>query len=121
MLRDERIEIQSTWEPNENGGSDWRGIDRQLRRIAKQRAGLDEEEARWLRDAERHRIWRELGHSTALEYLEEVFGYAPRTALERLRVARSLGELTEIERGLRRGELSYSAARELTRVATPAT
>ena len=30
------------------GRDDWREADRQLRRIAKRRAGLDAEEARWL-------------------------------------------------------------------------
>lgn len=96
-------------------------IDRQLRAIAKRRAGLEVEEARWLRAAERLRIWRKLGYSSALEYLEEVFGYAPRTAKDRLRVARELGTLPALEAELRTGGLPYSAARELTRVMTPAT
>ena len=91
-------------------------IDRELRRIAKQKAGLDVDEARWLREAEQLHIWPALGFSTALEYLEEVFGYAPRTANDRLRVAKALAELPELEAVLRDGELPYSAARELTRV-----
>jgi len=95
-----------------------KGIDRELRRIAKHRAGLDVDEARWLRVAERFRIWRTLGFSSGLEYLEEVFGYGPRTANDRLRVAKELGDLPELETALRDGELSYSAARELTRVMT---
>ena len=95
-----------------------REVDRELRRIAKQRTGLDAEEARWLREAERHLIWRNLGFSTALEYLEDVFGYAPRTALERLRVAKELGDLPQLEAELASGALPYSAARELSRVMT---
>ena len=98
-----------------------REIDRELRRIAKQRAGLDCQEARWLREADRHQIWRVLGFSTALEYLEDVFGYAPRTALERLRVAKELGELPQLEAELASGALPYSAAKELSRVMTPET
>ncbi len=98
-----------------------RQIDRELRQIAKQRAGLDVEEARWLREAERHQIWRKLGFSTALEYLEDVFGYAPRTAMERLRVAKELGELPQLEAELASGALPYSAAKELSRVMTPTT
>jgi hypothetical protein len=66
-------------------------------------------------------VWRRLGFSTALEYLEDVFGYAPRTAMERLRVARELGELPQLEAELRSGGLAWSAAKELTRVMTPAT
>ncbi len=98
-----------------------REIDRELRAIARQKSRLEVDEARWLREAERHRIWRKLGFSTALEYLEDVFGYAPRTAKDRLRVAKELAELPELEAELRDGTLPYSAARELTRVMTRAT
>jgi 5-methylcytosine-specific restriction endonuclease McrA len=96
-------------------------IDRQLRRLAKQRAGLDAEESRWLRRAEEQDSWRALGYVHALEYLEEVFGYAPRTAQEKLRVARELGSLPAMEAELESGNLPYSIVRELTRVATPQT
>ncbi len=150
MLRDEGVVVESTWSvmdavvrcgwamraretgaaservrevgaANERNATDYREIDRQLRRIAKRKAGLDIEEAQWLREAEKQRIWRNLGYSTALEYLEDVFGYAPRTAMERLRVAKELGELPALEAAVREGELPYSAARELTRVMTPET
>ena len=96
-------------------------IDGELRRLARLRAGHDADEAVSLRDAQRHQSWRYLGFSSAFEYLEDIFGYAPRTARERLRVAEELGELPAIEAALRDGALSYSAARELTRVATPDT
>ncbi|HEU4613504.1 MAG TPA: HNH endonuclease, partial [Kofleriaceae bacterium] len=102
-------------------GASYREIDRQLRRLAKRRAALDSEEARWLREADAQQIWKKLGFSTALEYLEDVFGYAPRTALERLRVAKELGRLKELDASLADGELTYGAARELSRVMTPAT
>src|SRR4051812_1147523 len=66
-------------------------------------------------------IWRALGYVHALEYLEEVFGHAPRTAQERLRVARELGRLPALEAELDRGDMAYSIVRALTRVATPET
>lgn len=56
-----------------------------------------------------------------LDYLERVLGYAPRTAQDRLRVARALGDLPRLTAALTAGELPFSAGRELTRVATPAT
>ncbi|HEY5944714.1 MAG TPA: HNH endonuclease signature motif containing protein [Kofleriaceae bacterium] len=96
----------------------YREIDHQLRSIAKKKAGLEIEEAKWLREAERLRVWRKLGFSTALEYLEDVFGYAPRTAMERLRVAKELGELDALEAEVRDGVLPWSAAKELSRVMT---
>ena len=99
----------------------WVPVDAALRRIAQRRAALDAEEARWLREAEALQIWRPLGMVNALDYMERVLGYAPRAAQERLRVARSLGELPALTAALARGALPFSAVRELTRVATPAT
>jgi Holliday junction resolvasome RuvABC DNA-binding subunit len=121
MLRDEAIEVAPTWAQDHQTSASYREIDKQLRRIAKKRAALDVEEARWLREAERQRIWRKLGFSTALEYLEDVFGHTPRTAMERLRVAKELGELPGLEAALASAALPWSAARELSRVMTPAT
>jgi hypothetical protein len=99
----------------------WHVVDRALRTIAQRRAGLDAEEARWLREAEALEIWRPLGMVSALDYMERVLGYAPRTAQDRLRVARALGALPRLTAALASGALVFSAVRELTRVATHAT
>ena len=53
----------------------WRVIDRALRSLAKQRAGLDAEEARWIRQAEAAQIWRPLGMVNLLDYLERACGF----------------------------------------------
>ena len=100
---------------------DWRAVDRALRAIRHSRATLDAEEMHWLREAEALQIWRPLGMVSALDYLERALGYAPRTAQDRLRVARALGSLPRLTAALASGELTFSAVRELTRVATPAT
>ncbi|MEO8703100.1 MAG: DUF222 domain-containing protein [Kofleriaceae bacterium] len=92
-----------------------------MRDLALRRAKLDAEEARWLREAERLQIWRPLGMVSALDYLERVLGHTPHVANERLRVARALGELPVLTDAFARGVFPYSAIRELTRVATPAT
>jgi len=99
----------------------WRTVDRALRDISVRRAALDADEARWLREAEALQIWRPLGMVSALDYLERVLGYAPRTAQDRLRVARALGALPRLTAALAGGALPFSAVRELTRVATPPT
>ena len=96
-------------------------IDLALRSIAKRRAALDAEEARWLREAEVAHIWKPLGMVSMLDYLERALGYTPRVALERLRVARALAELPVLTEALAAGALPFSALRELTRVAVPAT
>src|ERR1044071_3879415 len=107
--------------PPRNAGLDWKAVDRALRSIRQRRAALDAEEARWLREAEALQIWRPLGMVSALDYLERILGYAPRTAQDRLRVARALGNLPRLTTALAGDELTFSGVRELTRVATPAT
>ena len=100
---------------------DWREADRNLRANARQRAALDAVEAYWLREAERLRIWTPLGMVSMVDYMERVLGHAPRTAQDRLRVARALAALPELTAALAQGALSFSAIKELVRVATPDT
>ena len=117
------IEAVPTWasENKYEAQTDWQSVDRALRTIAQRRAALDADEARWLREAEAIQIWRPLGMVSALDYMERVLGYGPRVAQDRLRVARALGTLPQLTAALAHGELPFSAIRELTRVATPAT
>jgi HNH endonuclease/RuvA, C-terminal domain len=119
----DEAEAAPTWAPAQGpeANPDWHTVDRALRAIAQRRAALDADEAAWLRQAEALQIWRPLGMVSAIDYLERVLGYAPRTAQDRLRVARALGSLPQLTAALTRGELGFSAVRELTRVATPAT
>ncbi|MEO7736199.1 MAG: HNH endonuclease signature motif containing protein [Kofleriaceae bacterium] len=134
MLREEAVETRARdarrfeqptgapeGAPKAAGSIDWQSVDRELRRIAVCRAGLDAEEMRWLREAEALQIWREYGMVSALDYMERVLHYGPRAAQDRLRVARALGTLPVLTAALAHGELSFSAVRELTRVATPTT
>ena len=108
-------------EPQRDDATDWQRVDRALRSLARRRAGLDADEARWLREAEACRLWRHLGMVSAIDYMERILGYGPRTAQDRLRVARALGTLPLLTEALATGELPLTALRELTRVATPVT
>ena len=120
MLRDESNDNgEYSWATNVHGG--WREVDRELRSIAKRQSGLDAELMAALREAERVRLWHHLGHVSMMSYLEHVFGYSPKVAQERLRVARKLESLPELTAALASHELPFSSVRELTRVATPAT
>jgi hypothetical protein len=117
------VEAAPTWAPETKceTGTDWKSVDRALRTIARRRAVLDADEARWLREAEALQIWRPLGMVSAIDYMERVLGYGPRVAQDRLRVARALGTLPQLTAALAHGDLPFSAIRELTRVATPTT
>src|SRR3954464_10159892 len=104
-----------------NAKDAWVEIDEELRGNAKRRSGLDAHEMYWLREAERVQIWRPFGMVSMLDYMDRVLGHTPETARKRLRVARALADLPLVSAALERGELTFSAVRELTRVATGAT
>jgi hypothetical protein len=103
------------------GEASWRGIDRELRRVARAQAALDAEELRLLALAQEIELHRELGMASMLEYVERVLGHGPKVGHERLRVARELKELPRTRAALERGEVSFSAVRELSRKVTAQT
>ena len=61
------------------------------------------------------------GFLTCAHWLTWRIGLAPGAARERVRVARALGDLPLMSEAMRRGALSYSKVRALTRIATPDT
>src|SRR5215207_8451512 len=98
--------------------SDWVRAHEALSRLARERARADAEEGRWLLCALRSAAHVHLGFGSFGEYVERLFGYKPRSTHEKLRVAEALEELPRMNGALAAGELSWSAVRELTRVAT---
>ncbi len=59
------------------------------------------------------------GRLSCAEWLSWRTGLAPGPAREHVRVARALGELPRLSDAMRRGRISYSKVRAVTRVATP--
>jgi hypothetical protein len=113
-------ESESESESGENEAA-WQRAHRELSRLAKARAGIDLEEGRWLLAALRSRAHERLGFGSFVEYVERLFGYVPRLTQEKLRVAEALEQLPEATSALQDGQTCWSALRELTRVAIPAT
>ena len=99
----------------------WMALHQQLLSIAKRRAALDSDELCAIREATRVQLWRRFGMTSLREYLEHFMGHGPQVAAERIRVTEALERLPAIEDALATGALSYSAVRELTRIATPKT
>ena len=61
------------------------------------------------------------GFASCAHWLTWRIGLAPNAARERVRVARALAELPLISEAMKRGQLSYSKVRALTRAARPDT
>jgi hypothetical protein len=71
-----------------------------------------------LRTFDAHEAWGNQGARSCAEWLSWRTNLSLKAAREKVRVARALGSLPEIDALFGRGELSYSKVRALTRVAT---
>src|SRR5215470_14206529 len=91
-----------------HGNDDWARPDRELRRLAKERAVHDYEAARWIVAALRAKTHKRLGFALFSEYLGRVFGWSPRRIQDKVRVAEALEALPEIARRLEDGAISWS-------------
>jgi hypothetical protein len=72
-----------------------------------------------IRSFDRARGWDQQGAMSCAHWLSWRIGMDLGAAREKVRVAHRLAELPLIDEALRRGELSYSKVRAMTRVATP--
>ncbi|HEU4579419.1 MAG TPA: HNH endonuclease, partial [Polyangiaceae bacterium] len=97
--------------------SEWKIAHEALSRLARERAAADALEGHWLLRARRARAHVHMGFGNFVSYVEQLFGYTPRSVLEKLRVAEALEQLPTARAALEQGQLGWSAVRELTRVA----
>jgi hypothetical protein len=72
-----------------------------------------------LREFDLRQGWKAYHFNNCAEWLNMKCGMAPRTARDKLKVARALFDLPTISSAFQKGDLSYSKARSLCRVATP--
>ena len=117
----DRIDTACEFATTGHHHAEWQQVDRRLREYRQHRSALDAAEALDLLRAEQLKIYIVFGYVRMFEYMERVLGYKPHTARERMRMARALATLPETTTALARGALTYSAVRELTRVATAET
>jgi len=101
--------------------SDWKHVHERLVSLGRDRAVHERELGRWLLAAQRLGAHARAGFASLREYAERLLGLDGRQTEERLRVARALAGLPLLDRALAAGAIVWSAARELTRVATPET
>jgi hypothetical protein len=112
------------WRMNETVFTDvdgWRVLHEEIRGLARSRAANERAMGRALLRAHRDGGWRQLGVATFIEYAERFAGLTPRQTEDRLRVAFALERLPATDLALARGELPFTAVRELCRVMEPDT
>src|SRR6266853_1380700 len=101
------------------GGGELEALGEHIAELAAQISAATYELLAMLRDFDERGGWGSGFHSCA-HWLCWRVGLDPGAAREKVRVARALGALPLLSAAMRRGEISYSKVRALTRIATPA-
>src|SRR5215467_9601592 len=101
------------------GGADLEELGEHIAELAAQISAATYELLAMLRDFDERAGWN-VGFRSCAHWLCWRVGLDPGAAREKVRVARALGVLPLLSEAMRRGEISYSKVRALTRIATPA-
>jgi hypothetical protein len=96
-------------------------VDARLRAAARQLDLAEQDVVTWYAEMLRRRLYRDLGHSSMRQYATRVLGWSARRAADFARLASSLDTLPRIGRAVASGELGYTKAREVIKVASPET
>ncbi len=67
----------------------------------------------------RRKLYRDLGYSSIQTYAAEALGFTPSKTSQFVRLAGALDELPRLRRSIAAGELGWTKAREVAKVATP--
>jgi hypothetical protein len=106
--------------PARGGVAELEALGERIAELAAQISAATYELLAMLRDFDERGGW-DSGFRSCAHWLVWRVGLDPGAAREKVRVARALGALPLLSMALRRGEISYSKVRALTRIATPAT
>ena len=94
--------------------SEWEAAHEALSSLSRRRAECDWLEGKGLLRAVRAKVHEHFGFASFGEYVERLFGYGPRTTDEKLRVAKALEDLPQLERAFSDGALCRVAAMRLS-------
>jgi hypothetical protein len=75
----------------------------------------------WFAEIHSRKLFRELGFSSIQQYAQEALGFSRGLTFQFLRLAERLQELPELRRSVEEGTVSWTKARVVASVATPAT
>ncbi|MFH2051778.1 MAG: HNH endonuclease [bacterium] len=75
----------------------------------------------WFADVMARGLYRDLGFASIQIYAQKELGFSKTRTGDFVRMARKLDDLPEVKKSLESGKLGYTKAREIIKVATPAT
>jgi hypothetical protein len=75
----------------------------------------------WFSEIVRRKLYRELGYSSVYQYAELALGFKKSKTSQFLHLSQALADLPELRRSVAKGELSWTKAREVAKIATSET
>ncbi len=95
-----------------------RQVDRCFARTVRESERVRRNLVLWFADLVRRRLYLELGYTSIYAYSSERHGFSKSRCAQLLRVVGSLEELPELRRSVAAGEMPWTKAREVVKVAT---
>ncbi len=95
-----------------------RQVDRCFARTVRESERVQRNLVLWFADLVRRRLYLELGYTSIYAYSSERHGFSRSRCAQLLRVVGSLEELPELRRSVAAGEMPWTKAREVVKVAT---
>jgi len=92
-----------------------------LRRSLEELRQAERNAVLWFAEVWQRKLYRDLGYGSVQQYAALALGFSRSKTCQFLRLARSLESLPVLRESLERGEVSWTKAREVVKVATPKT
>lgn len=96
-------------------------VDRLLKQSLAELKRAEKNAVLWFGEVLKRKLYRELGCSSIHQYAALELGFSKTRTAQFIRLAESLHTLPKLRRSLARGDVSWTKAREVARVATPKT
>ena len=96
-------------------------VDRRLRQALHQLQLAERNAVLWFAEVLKRRLFKDLGFSSIYQYASEALGFSPPRTAQFIRLCQSLEGLPALKNSVAAGEVSWTKAREVAKVATPQT
>jgi len=93
-------------------------VDARLRAAVAELRRAERSAVLWFGELMRRRLYRDCGHASIHAYAEAVLGFSRNKTFQFIHLAESLEQLPRLRESLTRGELPWTKAREVVKVAT---
>lgn len=96
-------------------------VDRRLRRALRELRQAERNAVLWFAEVQKRKLYRDLGYSSIYHYAGEALGFSRPRIAQFIRLCDCLDDLPALKGSLATGEVSWTKAREIAKVATPET